>query len=370
MISLKKYLDSASDSFQADPEQDDDSILPAAIAAYGSALLAMASCGTEACPALGADLKRGLGKVEESLACHMTSEQVAGAEASVREQLQNWGMRAARHNQQKTREVKELLIVMAHTAESVGERDQRCAGQMNAVTVRLQKIASLDDLTKVRASIEESAAELKSEIHRMTTEGKAALEKLRVEVSGYQAKLEEAEHVASSDSLTGLRNRLWVEGQIERRMAAGGPLCVAIVDIDDFKRVNDTHGHLTGDGLLKQLAGEIKFACRLTDVIGRWGGDEFIILLDCGITDARAQIDRLRDWVCGSYQVSGKSGPVSLQINASIGVAEHVTPETMNQLLSRADAAMYEVKAVSRRAGYAAAAGRRSSRARAAHSEE
>ena len=223
---------------------------------------------------------------------------------------------------------------MAHTAESVGERDQRCAGQMNAVTVRLQKIASLDDLTKVRASIEESAAELKSEIHRMTTEGKAALEKLRVEVSGYQAKLEEAEHVASSDSLTGLRNRLWVEGQIERRMAAGGPLCVAIVDIDDFKRVNDTHGHLTGDGLLKQ-----------------WGGDEFIILLDCGITDARAQIDRLRDWVCGSYQVSGKSGPVSLQINASIGVAEHVTPETMNQLLSRADAAMYEVKAVSRKKG-------------------
>jgi GGDEF domain-containing protein len=99
------------------------------------------------------------------------------------------------------------------------------------------------------------------------------------------------------------------------------------------------------------LAGEIKFACRLTDVIGRWGGDEFIILLDCGITDAQAQIDRLREWVCGNYQVSGKSGPASLQINASIGVAEHVPAETMNQLLSRADAAMYEVKAVSRKRG-------------------
>jgi diguanylate cyclase (GGDEF)-like protein len=348
MISLKKYLDAASDGFQADLKQDDDSILPAAIAAYGSALLAMASCGTEACPALGSDLKRGLGKVEESLACHMTSEQVVGTETSVREVLQDWSMRAARHNQQKTREVKELLIVMAHTAESVGERDQRCAGQINAVTARLQRIASLDDLTQVRASIEESAAELKSEIHRMTAEGKAAIEKLRVEASSYQARLEEAEHIASSDGLTGLRNRLWVECQIERRMAAGSPLCVAILDIDDFKKVNDNHGHLTGDELLKQLAGEIKFACRLTDLIGRWGGDEFIILLDCGIADARAQIDRLRDWVCGNYQVSGKSGPVSLQIKASIGVAEHVPPETMNQLLARADAAMYEVKAVSR----------------------
>jgi diguanylate cyclase (GGDEF)-like protein len=274
---------------------------------------------------------------------------VAGAETSVRDQLQNWGRRAARQNQQKTREVKELLIVMAHTAESVGERDQRCAVQMNAVTTRLKKIASLDDLTKVRASIEESAAELKSQIERMTVEGKTAIEKLRGEVSGYQTKLEEAEHIASIDGLTGLRNRLWVEGQIERRIAAGVPLCVAIVDIDDFKKVNDNHGHLAGDELLKQLATEIKFACRATDVIGRWGGDEFIILLDCGMAEAQAQIDRLRDWVCGSYKVNGKAGPASLKINASIGLAEHVPSQTVKDLLARADAAMYELKAASRK---------------------
>ncbi len=351
MISLKKYLDSVDGGVQTHPEQDTDSILPATVAAYGSALNEMGNCGMEAYPALGADLKRGLGKVEQSLACDMTSEQVASAETSVREQLQNWGKRAAQQNQQKTCEVKELLIVMAHTAESVGERDKRCAGQMNAVTARLQRIASLDDLTKVRASIEESAAELKSQIERMTTEGKAAIEKLRGEVSGYQTKLEEAEHIASSDGLTGLRNRLWVEAQIERRMAGASPLCVAIVDIDDFKKVNDNHGHVAGDELLKQFATEIKFACRSTDVIGRWGGDEFIILLDCGIAEAQVQIDRLRDWVCGSYKVTGKSGPVSLRINASIGVAEHRPPETMKQLLSRADAAMYEIKAVSRKRG-------------------
>jgi diguanylate cyclase (GGDEF)-like protein len=132
-------------------------------------------------------------------------------------------------------------------------------------------------------------------------------------------------------------------------MAGGVPLSVAILDIDDFKKVNDNHGHLAGDELIKQLAAEIKFACRPTDVIGRWGGDEFIILMDCAMTDAQAQIDRLRDWVCGSYKVNGKSGPGSLQINASIGVAEHAPPETMNQLLARADAAMYEFKAVSRK---------------------
>ena len=349
MISLKKYLDAPSspDSKEHSPE-DEDGILAATMTAYGSALLGMGSCGTDACPALGEALKQSLSRVEEKLSVDMSWDQVDAAERSVRAQLEDWGMRAARQNQQRTREVKELLIVMAHTAESVGERDQRCAGQMNAVTTRLQKIASLDNLTEVRASIEESAAQLKTQIERMTTEGKAAIEELRAEVIGYQAKLEEAKRVASCDGLTGLRSRVWVEGQIERRMANGGPLCVAMIDIDDFKRVNDSHGHLTGDELLKQFAAEIKSACRSTDAIGRWGGDEFVILFDCALPNATAHIDRTREWVCGNYTVEGRSGQAKLKINASIGLAEYRVPETMKNLLSRADAAMYQNKASSR----------------------
>ena len=75
--------------------------------------------------------------------------------------------------------MKELLLVMARTAESVSARDQRCAGQMSAVTERLKAIASLEDLTEIRASIEKSATELKTSIDRMTAEGKEALEHLR-----------------------------------------------------------------------------------------------------------------------------------------------------------------------------------------------
>src|SRR5580692_8907488 len=120
MISLKKYLDSPSGGIQELRKSDEDSILPATIAAYGSALLEMGNCAIEAYPALGSNLKRGLEKVEESLTCDMADEQVTGAEASVREQLKNWGRNAAQQNQQKTRDVKELLIVLARTAESVG----------------------------------------------------------------------------------------------------------------------------------------------------------------------------------------------------------------------------------------------------------
>jgi diguanylate cyclase (GGDEF)-like protein len=348
MISLKKYLDSTQAGAEAACEPDEHDILPAAIAAYRSALREMGGCSQAACPALGEDLKRSLCGLEEGLSVAMSGATVAVTEQKVREQLREWGGQTARHYSRKTGEVKALLIVMAHTAESVGERDQRCARQLNEVTTRLEGIASLEDLTEIRASIEKSAAELKTSVNRMAEEGKAAIEQLRAEVSSYQIKLEEAEEIACRDALTGLRSRLWMEGQIERSIGAGVPLCIAIVDIDEFKKVNDQYGHLTGDELLKLFAAELRSACRSTDLIGRWGGDEFIILLDCGMREAKAQIDRLRAWVCGTYKIQKRPGPGQLRVEASIGLAEHLPGEPIKELLDRADADMYEQKSASR----------------------
>ncbi|MGA2806764.1 MAG: GGDEF domain-containing protein [Terracidiphilus sp.] len=350
MISLKKYLDANPAGTLAPDETSEQDIAVTVLAAYRSALREMGSCSLDACPALGGQLSQVLGRLEAKLSPTIGRDTVEATERKVQQQLQDWGKRAAEHSRQQAGEVKNLLIVMARTAESVGERDQRCASQINAVTTRLERIASLEDLTLIRASIEKSAAELKTSIDRMTAEGNAAVEELRAQVSGYQARLEEAEQIASRDALTGLGSRQWVEDHIERRCSAGVPLCVAILDIDGFKQVNDDHGHLVGDELLKQFAAELQSACRTTDMLGRWGGDEFILLLDCDRSKARAKIDRLREWVCGNYTVQGPSGPIKLRVDASIGLAEHRPRETMKELLARADAEMYKEKAASRAA--------------------
>jgi diguanylate cyclase (GGDEF)-like protein len=351
MISLKKYLDTVESGASSEAAAAGMELLPLTLAAYRSALLEMGSCSLEACPALGNELNRGLGEIEAQLAREATPETVEATQTSVRQRLHDWGGGTALHYRQKAAEVKEILIVMARTAESVGARDQRCAKQIDEVTTRLRKIANLEDLTEIRASIESSAADLKTSIDRMTAEGKAAIDQLRSEVAAFQAKLEEAEQVASCDSLTGLRNRFSVENQIERRLEDGSAFCAAIVDIDRFKQVNDEHGHLAGDELLRQFATELKSACRSKDIVGRWGGDEFIILLDCELTEARAQTDRLARWVCGSYSVQGASGAVKLKVDASIGLAEHLAGETQKALLARADAAMYQQKGASRARG-------------------
>ena len=367
MISLEKYLDSKNEGLKTQSEalepgcgtnlsqnsdqgsgKADAGLLSLAISAYGEALREMGDCGAEACPVLGRGLKQSMAQIAGRLTPVPGREALEAAQTGARQQLQDWGQRTAAHYRQKTAEVKDLLLVMARTAESVGERDERCAGQISAVTRRLKTIASLEDLTEIRASIERSATDLKTSLDRMAAEGKQAIADLRAEVSVYQVKLEEAEEFASRDALTGLHNRFWVESQIERRIGKGSLLSLAILDIDAFKTINDQHGHLAGDDMLQQFARELKSASRSTDVIGRWGGDEFILVLDCGLQEAEPQIERLREWVCGDYAIQSRGGRMKLKVNASIGLAERVPGETMKDLLARADVAMYARKAAGR----------------------
>ncbi len=348
MISLKKYLERDLPGVAEAGAAEDAGILPATLSAYGSAMLAMGNFSQDACPALGDGLKQRLGSLQAGLSPPLKRENIQATDRAVQERVQDWGQRTARHYRDKAGEVKSLLLTMARAGEAVGQRDQRAASQMNEVTSRLSRIATLDDLTEMRASIERSTAELKISIERMTAEGKAAVEELKKQVTVYQAKLEEAEELASRDALTGVRNRMCLESMIENRMEAGSPFCVAMIDIDGFKTVNDTHGHSAGDELLKQFASELRSACRSTDVIGRWGGDEFLILLDYRLVEAMAQIDRLRRWVCGDYTVRGPAGAMKLRLDASIGLAEHVPQESMSTLIERADVAMYEQKGAGR----------------------
>lgn len=353
MISIRKYLDGSNPEKEREApalrkKRGGNDLLSKSIGMFLSALAEMGRAGKEVCPASGQELQDGLDKIGEELASSVTLESIAAADTGVQKHLQHWGRSTARHFQKQAGEIKEMLLVMAHAAESVGQRDQRCAEQIHNVTTKLRTIANLDDLTLIRSSIEQSASELKVSIDRMTAEGKAMLEGLQKQVSTYQAKLEEAEQAATSDALTRLRNRLWVEDQLEKRVKGEAPFCAAILDIDEFKSVNDDHGHLVGDELLKHFAGELRSALRSTDIVGRWGGDEFIVVLDCKLPEAESQIERLRKWVCGSYTLEHNTGPVKLNVRASIGLAEWMPPENMKDLLDRADAEMYKNKAENR----------------------
>ncbi len=150
---------------------------------------------------------------------------------------------------------------------------------------------------------------------------------------------------ASTDPLTGQPNRRALDellaGQLRRAADTGAAFCVLLVDIDDFKRVNDEHGHLVGDDTLRAFAQRAREQLRQGDVCARYGGEEFVVVLPSTRLDAARDIaERLR------RGVDGHPLPIDppLRITVSIGVAEHQPAETPLALLARADAAVYQAK--------------------------
>lgn len=156
---------------------------------------------------------------------------------------------------------------------------------------------------------------------------------------------QDARAVADTDALTGLPNRRMVlrvlETALDEAERGAGPLAVALLDIDHFKRVNDHHGHLVGDAMLRTIARSIAAAIRTTDLVGRYGGEEFLLVLPHSAAGSAAAIaERVRD----AIERGEPNASQGIVTTASIGVALAGAGETLESLLRRADTALYEAK--------------------------
>lgn len=356
MISLKKYLEmEIHERVQDRPsnEVDPAELLPALVESYRSALGAVGRSAVEACPTVGQELRENLKTLETLLSGGITPRLMQELDGKVSEQLTRWGGQAAAHFKAQAAEVKELLIVLANTAAAVGERDQSYTQNLNQFTGRLKTISNLDDLTQVRASLVRQANDLKTYVDKMEQESLNLVKQLKTEVSSYETKLKEVEELAWRDSLTGLANRRNVEVRIDSRVAGGKGFCVLVIDLNRLKKVNDTYGHLAGDNLLQQFAQELRSNFRATDLVGRWGGDEFIVVMDCDAKGANTQIERMQRWVFGDYTIRpGKgTGEVKVKLDGAVGVAQWQPGETTQSLIDRADSAMYAQKERMRQEG-------------------
>jgi diguanylate cyclase (GGDEF)-like protein len=341
VISIKRYLDAVSTTLADEPDREELHL--ATLGAYRSVLRAIGKSAVRACYAPGSNLEQQLATLEGGLAQDSTPTDVEEIQQQVADRLDRWGHLTAEHLKGKAEEVRDLLIMLSRTAESVGERDQRYTNQFCGLTVELKAIADLDDLTLVRSSLVRKASELKSCVDQMAHEGQHSLTELRSKVSCYETKLKEAEQLARRDVLTGLANRRSAEGRMEWYVRQRQTFCVLLLDLDSFKQINDTHGHAAGDDLLRKFSEELQKNMRSTDLVARWGGDEFLVILTCDLSGAEPQIDRIRQWVLGRYKIQNAVGKETIQVNlgASIGLAQWIPGRTSQQVMELADAAMY-----------------------------
>ncbi|MFB6347812.1 MAG: diguanylate cyclase [bacterium] len=152
---------------------------------------------------------------------------------------------------------------------------------------------------------------------------------------------------AKTDELTGLGNRRQLmedlQTELERTNRYDHDLTVAFLDIDHFKLVNDTHGHVAGDKVLKELGGIIREETREVDIIGRYGGEEFIIATpEIASEGAQEVAERIRTQLAESRFQDDEG--TEFKVTCSIGLAEYDDEETVNELIEKADDALYKAK--------------------------
>jgi diguanylate cyclase (GGDEF)-like protein len=173
---------------------------------------------------------------------------------------------------------------------------------------------------------------------------------LRRELSVSQKKLQSSltviREMAIHDDLTGFYNRHHlidiIDSENNRSVRTGSVFSLAMMDIDKFKRINDTYGHQTGDQVLRTFAAIIRSMLRKTDFCGRYGGEEFLIVLtQTGLQAANVFSERIRE--CVENSLFPDLGPNS-RVTVSLGLAEHRMQENIEKTISRADDALYKAK--------------------------
>jgi diguanylate cyclase (GGDEF)-like protein len=333
MISLRKHI-------EACPED----LYDATARSYKFVLIAIGRHLARAVPGIPGDLFKNLRALSEQFESDPVPATALKIQHTVDSELNLWADNVEHHLRAKAAEAREIMLVMAGAAQSLTSRDRRYSGRFRDITAKLRGIADLDDLSDVRRSLMASALELNTDIGDMESEGQRTISGLEIKLQEYRKQLAAAERRECSDTLTGLINRRGIEMEIEKRREKRQPFCVVLLDLDSFKPVNDTYGHGAGDDLLRQFAGELGGYFRPGDAIGRWGGDEFIVIAQGDEDGARTCVDRLRQWAFGTYKVKTTKGVCAVPLTASVGIAPWNLQEGMAQLLGRADESMYAEK--------------------------
>jgi len=254
-----------------------------ALDCYLSSLLTFAECVEAACPPVGAQYYDQLVRIRRRLAFNNNKATLEETRESLESTLMAYAEQAQRYCELRSEEREGVLEVLDQIEEIAGDKA---------------------DLI----------SPLAEEIRR---------------------RLTAQQDTVTVDPLTGLVNRRELERQIKLRIASGKQFCVLFFDIDDFTLFNETLGHEAGDQVLKQVAERLNTQIRARDLASRWLADEFIVILECDMENARRRSTQMAQWLRGPYTIEEEGRPAKLEIRVSAAATECGPGDTPRQIWLR-----------------------------------
>jgi diguanylate cyclase len=245
--------------------------------------------------------------------------------------------------------VKNMMMTFVDSLGSVAASTGDFQARMGGYAERISRAGNITELNDLLGEVVRAARQAESEALASRDRMMAAqteVEEAENRIRALEAELREMSELVREDHLTGSLNRRGLDEEFERERARserrGTPLCVALLDVDNFKRLNDTYGHAAGDEALRHLVRVVKETLRVIDTVARYGGEEFLILMPETTLESAAQtMTRLQRALTKHFFLHDNE---KLLITFSCGVAQRNQGEDQTSLLKRADQAMYQAK--------------------------
>jgi diguanylate cyclase len=247
-------------------------------------------------------------------------------------------------------ELRDIIDLLTKAMASLDVENREFYNRVHHQSERMEKITRLDDIKKMKSALAHEIDQMREIVDIKKDQDRRKVQLLAGQVDSLRQELEKTRTKSMTDGLTGIYNREAfdeaLKGLIERCQVMNTSFSLLMLDLDDFKQINDTHGHLIGDRVLMAFCQKCRNVIRGDDVLARYGGEEFAILLPgANLSNALKKGRQICDAVASARYATGTEHKDDhLSITVSIGVTVFHKKDTPEGIIERADKALYKAK--------------------------
>jgi diguanylate cyclase len=322
--------------------------------AYGEAIRALLVClqdvAMDICEIDAAAYRDAIDRFRVSFFEHKSAKRIHACLDREKKAIARYIDRQKEYIEERDHELRKIIDLLSRAMADLNSANNAYHQQILQQGEKIEQITRLDDIRKIKSALEKEVESLRQTVQAKQTDEQTRIESLSSQVEILQEELLSAKEESMRDGLTGVYNRRALDRHIkdlvDRNLVRHNGFAVLLLDIDDFKKINDTYGHPVGDRVILALANACRQTIRSDDFLARYGGEEFILLLPgASRRDAAKKARHLCRFIAQThYTLDERNTDLTLSITVSIGVSAFIRGDSAEALLERTDKALYKAK--------------------------